>query len=119
MATQPKPRAFTRGRGRDTVPHAGLVKAIKGKRYKPCLMRACAVRAGVIERAKPYRDLTQAQFAAIFMADMRSLRTWTARYLAEGLKGLGARGGQGRRPAVSDEDVARAIKTAPESGPKK
>jgi len=50
--------------------------------------------------------MTQAQIADLFMVDARSLRTWTARYLAEGLKGLRARGGQGRKPAVSDEDVA-------------
>ena len=89
------------------MPHADLGKTIKDKQYKPCLMRVCAVRAGVIERAKPHRDIAQVQFAAIFMADMRSHRTWTARYLAEGLKCLRARGGHGRKPAVSDEDVAR------------
>ena len=76
------PRASTRGMGKDTVPHADLGKAIKDKRYKPCLLRVCAIRAEVIERAKPHMDLTQAQIAAIFMVDVRSLRTWTARYLA-------------------------------------
>ena len=82
------PRASTRGMGKDTVPHADLGKAIKDKRYKPCLMRVCAIRAEGIERAKPHMDPTQAQIAAIFMVDVRSLRTWAAQYLAEGLKGL-------------------------------
>ena len=98
--------------GRDTAPRADPDKAVEDKRYKPCLMRVCAVRAGVIERAKPRRDLTRAQIAALFMVGIHSLRTWTARYLAGGLKGSRARGGQGRKPAVSDEGAARAIKAA-------
>ena len=102
--------------GKDTVPHADLDKAIKDKRYTPFLIRVCAVRAEVIERAKHHRDMTQAQIADLFMVDTCSLRTWTAQYLAEGLKGLRARDGQGRKPAVSDNDMARAIKPAQESG---
>ena len=37
--------APTRGMGKDIVPHMNLDKAIKDKRYKPYLMRVCAVRA--------------------------------------------------------------------------
>ena len=74
------------GMGKDTAPHADLDKAIKDKRYKSYLIRVYAVRAEVIERAKSHRDMTQAQIAALFMVDAHSLRTWTARYLAEGLK---------------------------------
>ena len=104
------------GMGKGAELYADLVKAIKDARYKPRLMRTCVVLAELKERAKPRRDLTQEQIAAIFMIDARTLRTWTARYLAEGVDGLRARGGQGRKPALSDEEISAAIKRAEEQG---
>ena len=74
------------------------------------LMRACAVLAEVGGCAKPRRDMTQAQIAAVFMIDARIRRTWTARYLAQGVSGLRARGGQGRKPARPAGRSARRSK---------
>ena len=63
------------------------------------------------------RRTTREQAAAIFPVASRSLRTWAARYEAEGVDGLGgARGGRGRRPAVPDEEIGAAIKKGTESG---
>ena len=47
------------------------------------------------------------------------LRYWLTRYLKEGVKGLRARGGQGRKRDVSKEDVARAVLDSIESGGEK
>ncbi len=98
--------------GKDAEPYADLVKAIADRRYRPFLMRVHAVLAEVRERAKPRRDMMQEQIAAVFMIDSRTLRTWTARYLAEGVSGLRARGGQGRKPAASGGEKRAAIKRA-------
>ena len=79
--------------GKYIVPHADLDKAIKDKRYKPYLMRVCAVRAEVIERAKPHRDLTQGRLRPYSWSTCVASGSGPRGTLAEGLKGLRARGG--------------------------
>ena len=63
------------GMGKGAGLYADLVKTIKDIRYKPRLMRTCAVLAELTERTKPRRDMTQEQIAAIFLIDARTLRT--------------------------------------------
>lgn len=60
--------------------------------------------------------MTQDQIAAMFGVTGRMLRYWLTRYLKEGVKGLRARGGQGRKRDVSKENVARAVLDSIESG---
>ena len=45
FTTQPRLPCPTKSMGKDIVPHMDLDKAIKDKRYKPYLLRVCAVRA--------------------------------------------------------------------------
>ena len=116
MAAPSMPHCLHWGHGQDAEPYAGPVKATADRRYRPFLMRVCAVLAEARERARPRRDMTQAQIAPVIMIGARTLRTWTARHLAEGASGPRARGGQGRRPAASGNGMRAAIKGAKERG---
>lgn len=96
----------------EPVPHEELDAAIERVRYMPRVVRMLAVRAEMAEQEKEHRDIPQATIARIVGVDPRTLRTWTDRFRAEGVEGLRARGGQGRKPKLSDEDMAKAIKKA-------
>ena len=96
--------------------HVDIDMAIAETTYAPYYVRLLAVKAEMMERAKPKRDMTQDQIAAMFGVTGRMLRYWLTRYLKEGVKGLRARGGQGRKRDVSKEDVARAVLDCIESG---
>ena len=48
--------------------------------------------------------------------DVQTLRDWVLRYNADGVAGLRDRGGQGRRPVLSQEQLA-ALKAAVIAGP--
>ena len=100
----------------EPVPHEELDAAIERVRYMPRVVRMLAVRAEMAEQEKEHRDIPQATIAMIVGVDPRTLRTWTDRFRAEGVEGLRARGGQGRKPKLSDEDMAKAIKKAQEGG---
>ena len=94
---------------------ADINAALDKTRYTPRYVRLLAVKAELEERAKPKRDISQAQLARMYGVTPRMLRYWVDRYLAEGAEGLRARGGQGRKRDVSKEDVAAAINDAIES----
>ncbi len=102
--------------GKEPAKFADLDKAVDKDRFKPHIVRVYAVRAEKREQAKPRRDISQEDIATMFSVATRTLRTWDHWYDEEGVEGLRARGGQGRKPAVSNEDVDRAIKAAQESG---
>ena len=94
---------------------ADINAALDKTRYTPRYVRLLAVKSELEERAKPKRDISQAQLARMYGVTPRMLRYWVDRYLAEGTEGLRARGGQGRKRDVSKEDVAAAINDAIES----
>lgn len=108
-------RASTGGVAEDAAPYADLDKAASDRRYKPHIARAYAVRAELAERKKPHRELMQARIAGIFMVEPRSLRTWTARYLAEGAEGLRGAAARGASRPCPTRKCARQSKR-PESG---
>ena len=102
-----------RGRGRCAIRRPGQGRV--GQAYKPHIARAYAVRAELAERKKPHRELMQARIAGIFMAEPRSLRTWTARYPAEGAEGLRGAAARGASRPCPTRKCARQSKR-PESG---
>ena len=87
------PRGGLAGRG-------DLDKALGSARYKPRLIRICAVRLELAERSRPRRRMPQKEAAATFDASARVLRKWVKWHNDEGVEGLKARGGQGRKPGV-------------------
>ena len=95
--------------------HVDIDVALSKTRYVPRHLRLLAVKAELKERAKPKRDMTQEAVARLFGVTGRMLRYWVERYLAEGVEGLRARGGQGRKRDVSREDVAKAVRDSIES----
>ena len=68
-------------------------------RYKPHMIRICAVRLELAEQSRPKRRMSK-EVAAIFDVSARVLRKWVKWYNDEGVEGLKARGGQGRKPDV-------------------
>ena len=98
-----------------TDEHVDIDMALSKTRYVPRHLRLLAVKAELKERAKPKRDMTQEVVARLFGVTGRMLRYWVERYLAEGVEGLRARGGQGRKRDVSKEDVAKAVRDSIES----
>lgn len=100
----------------EPISHEELDKALGDVRYKPHVVRMLAVKAELVEQEKEHRDTPQDELAKIFRVDTRSLRTWTERFRAGGVEGLRARGGQGRKPAVSHEDMEAAIRKGQEGG---
>ena len=88
--------------------------ALSETMYVPRHLRLLAVKAELKERAKPRRDMTEA-VARLFGVTGRMLRYRAGRYLAEGVEGLRARGGQGRKRDISREDRAKAVRDSVES----
>ena len=66
---------------------AGLVALIYESQKFPSF-GACAVKAELLERAKPRRCLTQDEIADAFQVDTGTLGLWVERYLEEGIDGL-------------------------------
>ena len=60
--------------------------------------------------------LPRLEAAAANGMDVQTLRDWVLRYNADGVAGLRDRGGQGRRPALSPDQLA-ALKAAVIEGP--
>lgn len=60
--------------------------------------------------------VSRSEAAAANGMDVQTLRDWVLRYNADGVSGLRDRGGQGRRPALSQEQLA-ALKSAVIEGP--
>ena len=77
----------------EAISHKELDEAIGDMQYKSFVIRMLAVKAELTEQEKDHRDISQEALAEIFGVDTRDLRTWTERYRAEGIEGLGARGG--------------------------
>ena len=100
----------------EPVSHEPLREAIKKMWFKPRRVRILAVEAELTEQEKEHRDISQLTIARLFGVDPRNLRTWTDEYREEGIEALSARGGQGRKPKLSDEDVEAGIKKAREGG---
>ena len=96
--------------------HGDLDKALGSVRYKPHMIRICAVRLELTEQSRSKRRMSQKEVAAIFDVSARVLRKWVKWYNDEGVEGLKARGGQGRKPDVPPEMVCSAIADALESG---
>ena len=96
--------------------HEDLDEVVGNMWFKPHKVRVIAVRVELLERAKPSRKLSQKEIAAMFGISARMLRNWVTRYLEEGVDGLRARGGQGRKRDVPKEDVDATIKDSLESG---
>ena len=59
---------------------------------------------------------SRSEAAASNGMDVQTLRDWVLRYNADGVAGLRDRGGQGRRPVLSQEQLA-ALKAAVIEGP--
>lgn len=102
--------------GKPDAAYSDLDEVIGKMWFKPHRVRVLAVKAELSERAKPSRKFSQKDIATMFGVSARMLRSWVARYLEEGVDGLRARGGQGRKREVSKEDVAAVIKDSLESG---
>ena len=100
----------------EPVSHDELDEAIGGMWFKPRMVRILAVKAELAEQEKEHRDIPQKTLAKIFGVAPRNLFEWTERFRAEGIEGLRARGGQGRKPKLSYEDMEKAIKKAQEGG---
>ena len=98
-----------------TDEHVAIDVALSKTRYVPRHLRLLAVKVELKERVKPKRDMTQEAVARLFGVTERMLRYWVERYLAKGVKGLRAGGGQGRKRDVSKEDVAKAVRDSIES----
>ena len=94
--------------------HVDVDMALSETMYVPRHLRLLAVKAELKERAKPRRDMTEA-VARLFGVTGRMLRYRAGRYLAEGVEGLRARGGQGRKRDISREDRAKAVRDSVES----
>ena len=100
----------------EPVSHEELDRAIDMVRYTPRVLRMRAVKAELVEQEKEHRDISQETIAKIAGVEPRTLRTWVGWYRAEGVEGLRARGGQGRKPKLSHEDMEKVIKKAQEGG---
>ena len=101
---------------RKPISHEDLDDAIGDMWFKPRMVRILAVKSEILEQEKEHRDIPQEKMAEMYGVSSRNLRMWTEWYRAEGVEGLGARGGQGRKPAVSHEDMDTAIEKAQEAG---
>lgn len=101
----------------DPVSHEPLLEAKRKMWFKPFMVKILAVDAELTEQEKEHRDISQERMGELFGVDPRNLRTWTDKYRAEkSVEALRARGGQGRKPKLSDEEVKAAIKKGQEGG---
>ena len=100
----------------EPVSHEPLREAIRKMWFKPRMVRILAVDAELTEQEKDHRDISQQRMGELFGVDPRNLRAWADKYREEGIEALRARGGQGRKPKLSDEQVKAGIKKAQEGG---
>lgn len=100
----------------EPVSHKELDDAMADVRYKPFLLRVHAVKAELVEQEKEHRDIPQTTLAAIIGVDARTLIGWTEVFRAEGIEGLRASGGQGRKPTLTYEQMEQVIEKGQEGG---
>lgn len=74
---------------------------------------ACG-KAELTEQEREHRDISQEALADISGVAPHNLRKWAEWYRAEGVRVLRARGGQGRKPDASHEDMEAAIENGQE-----
>ena len=104
------------GTRHEPAPHEPLREAIKKMWLKPRMVGIPAVEAEPTGQDKDHRSISQQKIAELFGVDPRCLRTWADKYREVGIEGLRARGGQGRKPGLSGEEVEAGIKKAREGG---
>ena len=93
----------------EPVSHEELDEAIGKVRYMPRVLKMLMVKAEITEQEKEHRDIPQEVIARIAGVEPRTLRTWVSWFRAEGVEGLRARGGQGRKPKLSYETWRLAL----------